>query len=547
MRSVSRWILAGVIAAAPLRASAADLNEFFKGQDPQAPGCVVGVAQKDHPAAYAAYGSADLEHAAPNTLDTIMEAGSVAKQFTATAILMLVEEGKIALTDDIRKYLPEMPDYGTPITVNHLLTHTSGLRDWGEVAALAGWPRSYVVRTNLEVLEIASRQTALNYKPGDAYSYTNTGYNLAAFIVERVSGQSLPDFTRDRIFVPLGMTKTSWRDDFRRVVPNRAIAYLEKTTEDYRQEMPFEDNYGHGGLLTTAHDLLTWNEALTSRKLGEFVTTRLEEQAVLNSGRKIAYARGLVQGTYNGVPEISHGGGTASYRTWLARYPSLGASVAVLCNGASINAAKIGRESVAYLRPVSETAAAPAKTNAKAAKIPSVEASQLPGLYIDELTGRSARIVARDGALKLAGTAQSSAREADLIRLAARRYRNGAAEITFKDGVMESHVGDGEITSYRKVDPYAPPVPELEALASRYFSAEAGGTLLLSVKGGSLILMPADRPSAATALTPLSRDVYRNEDGLITVVRNQAGAAEGLRFTYPRVYSLVFGRIADQK
>jgi CubicO group peptidase (beta-lactamase class C family) len=146
MRHISRWILLCTIAAAP--AAAADFSGVFKGYDPEGPGCAVGVARQGQPTTFTAYGLADLEHAVPISAETVMEAGSIAKQFTAASILMLAEEGKLALTDDIRKYLPEMPDYGTPITINHLLSHTNGLRDWGGVSVIAGWPRSYVVRTN---------------------------------------------------------------------------------------------------------------------------------------------------------------------------------------------------------------------------------------------------------------------------------------------------------------------------------------------------------------------------------------------------------------
>ncbi len=538
MHHVSRWILLCTVAVAPLSASAADFEGLFKGHDLTEPGCVVGVSRQGQPEKFGAYGAADIEHAVPNTTDTIMEAGSVSKQFTATAILMLAEDGKLALTDDIRKYLPEMPDYGTPITINHLLSHTSGLRDWGEVFNLVGWPRTEMVFTNREALQISTRQKALNYKPGEAYSYNNTGFTLAAIIVERISGKSFPDFTRERIFTKFGMSKTSWRDNFRRTVLNRAIAYREKSAEGFLQEMPFEDTYGHGALLTTAHDLLTWNDVLASRKLGEFVTKRLEEQAVLTGGRKISYARGLVFGTYNGLPEISHGGSTAAYRTWVARYPSLKMSVAVLCNGGGIDATKLGRESVAALRP---NVPAPAP-EATASTPTAIELSQLPGLYIDERTGHSARIVASEGALKF--IALETARETNLVRLSENRYLRGAAEVTFKGASLESRGNDGETTAFRKVDPYAPSAAELQAVVGDYASAEVDGVLDLSVKDGRLIFAPANRPSVAGPLTPLSRDIYHDAEGLIAIVRGAGGKVEGIRFIRPRIYSIVFTRAA---
>lgn len=535
MRQVSRRTLlctAVAVAVAALPASAADLTGLANGQDPKAPGCSVGVAGRGQPATFGAYGLADLEQGTAITPDTIMEAGSIAKQFTAASILILVEQGKIKLTDDIHKYLPELPDYGTTVTINNLITHTAGLRDWGEVAEIAGWPRSYVVRSNKEVMEIATRQKALNYKPGDFYLYTNTGFNFATEIVERVSGKSLPEFTQEHMFTPNGMTKTSWRTDFRAVVPNRAIAYRDKTaTQGYTQEMPFEDDYGHGGLLTTVGDLLKWNDALASKKLGEFVTSHLEEQAVLNNGRKIAYARGLQHATFHGVSEISHGGGTAAYKAWAARYPAQGASVAVLCNGMGINATQVGRDAVASLLPP-----APATPTVRSSAAPRSEIAELPGLYLDERTGRAARIVAAGSALKFV----EGTREVDLVRLGALRYRNGGTEMTFKDGV--ARMDNNELTSFRKVEAYAPSATELAGLTGRYTSAEANGELALSVKDGKLILAPVNRPSAAAALMPLSRDVFKDELGLITIVRGAGGRVEGIRFTHPRVANLVFAR-----
>ena len=229
---------AALVAQSPDSAQLAQI--FAAYQHTNTPGCAVGVDAPGHNTWTAAYGMADLEHAVANTPATVFEAGSVSKQFTAAAVLLLVERGQVSLGDNIRKYFPEIPAYERPITVRELLNHTSGLRDWGSVEAFAGWPRTTRDYTHAYVLEIISRQHALNYPPGDAWSYTNSGYNLAAMLVERVSGMSLQAFTRKEFFEPLGMTSTQWRDDFRRIVPNRAIAYSLRGSE-WRQDMPFED------------------------------------------------------------------------------------------------------------------------------------------------------------------------------------------------------------------------------------------------------------------------------------------------------------------
>ena len=298
----------------------------------ETPGCAVGVARDGKPVLQKAYGMADLEHDVPNAPDTIFEAGSVSKQFTAAAVLLLAQEGKLSLDDQARKYLPELPDYGAPLTVRHMLQHTSGLRDWGEIAAIAGWPRTSRVHTHAHVLDIASRQKSLNFPPGTQWSYSNTGYNLAAILVSRVSGVSFAEFSQQRIFGPLGMTRTSWRDDYARIVKGRAIAY-EPGAGGFRMNMPFENVHGNGGLLTTVGDLLKWNENFVSPKVGDAAFLKIQQEpGRFNDGKAHEYALGLYVRPYKGVPEVSHSGATAGYRAHLTRFPQQHLSVAVLCN-----------------------------------------------------------------------------------------------------------------------------------------------------------------------------------------------------------------------
>ena len=226
------------------------VDEIFSKWTSSTPGCAVGVAVGGKPVLLKAYGMADLEHDVRNTPDTIFEAGSVAKQFTAMAVQLLAGDGKLSLDDPVRKYIPELPDYGKPLTIRHMLTHTSGLRDWGSVASIAGWPRTTREYTHAHVLDIVSRQKSLNFDPGTKWSYSNTGFNLAAVIVSRVSGMSFAEFSKQRIFAPLGMTHTSWRDDHTRIVKGRAIAYSrderriphrDAVRERARQRRPADD------------------------------------------------------------------------------------------------------------------------------------------------------------------------------------------------------------------------------------------------------------------------------------------------------------------
>jgi CubicO group peptidase (beta-lactamase class C family) len=360
----------------------AAVDEIFAKWTATTPGCAVGVAVGGKPVLLKAYGMADLEHDIRNTPDTIFEAGSVSKQFTALAVQLLAGEGKLSLDDPVRKYIPELPDYKVPLTIRHMLTHTSGLRDWGSVAGIAGAPRTTREYTHGHVLDIVSRQKALNFQPGDHYSYSNTGFNLAAVIVSRVSGMSFAEFSRQRIFVPLGLTKTSWRDDHTRIVKGRAMAYNDVDGE-FHTEMPFENVHGNGGLLTTVGDLLTWNENFVNPKVGSAkLLAEMSTVGKFNDGKTQDYALGLMVGELRGVKNVSHSGSTAGYRAHLNRFPEARTSVAVLCNGSSGDATRAAnRVSEAYLAD-RLTPAAPARTAAAApaALNPPPSAAQLNGL-----------------------------------------------------------------------------------------------------------------------------------------------------------------------
>ena len=202
-------IIAGAAAPAMAQAQVSEksVDAIFSKWNNTTPGCAVGVAVRGKPVLMKAYGMADLEHDVPNTPDTIFESGSVSKQFTAMAIMLLAQDGRLSLDDQVRKHIPELPDYGVPLTIRHMLTHTSGLRDWGSVASIAGAPRTTREYTHAHVLDIVSRQKSLNFTPGTEWSYSNTGFNLAAIIVDRVSGMSFAEFSKRRIFEPLGMTQ----------------------------------------------------------------------------------------------------------------------------------------------------------------------------------------------------------------------------------------------------------------------------------------------------------------------------------------------------
>src|SRR5690242_2205014 len=218
-RSTGFSVLVAVVLPAIAPAQSASgigprIDRIFSRFGPTSPGCAVGLAQDGHTLYTHGYGSANLEYGVPLTDSTVLESGSVAKQFTASAILALVADGKLKLSDDIRRYLPEVPDFGgQKITIQNLLTHTSGLRDQWGLLGIEGRGPGTQVHTLMTTLDLVSHQKMLNFPPGSAYLYSNTGYALAALIVQRVSGKSLDAFMQERYFRPLGMSHTQWHDD----------------------------------------------------------------------------------------------------------------------------------------------------------------------------------------------------------------------------------------------------------------------------------------------------------------------------------------------
>src|SRR5829696_7408275 len=300
------------------------IDAIFARFDRNTPGCGVGLARNGAPLVIKGYGAANLEYGVPNTDSTVFESGSVAKQFTAAALVLLAQDGKLSLDDDVRKFLPEVPDFGHTITVRHLLTHTSGLRDQWGLLSLKGSPPGSQVHTLPLILDLVAHQKQLNFEPGTDYLYSNTGYALAAMVVQRASGKSLAQFGQERLFRPLGMASTQWRDSYTRVVKNRATAYAGNEQVGFRQDMPFTNVYGNGGLLTTVGDLLKWNAMLDAPPAsvgGRALVEALETEGHLRSGRAIGYALGLSVGTERGARVVSHGGATAGYRTMVSRYP----------------------------------------------------------------------------------------------------------------------------------------------------------------------------------------------------------------------------------
>jgi CubicO group peptidase (beta-lactamase class C family) len=320
------------------KASAAVDEVFADFTKAGSPGCSVAVYRNGRIIYAKGYGLANIEEDVALTPESVFDIGSTSKQFTATSILLLEKAGKLSVNDDIRKYIPELPDYGSKVTILHLLNHTSGLRDYLTLMDLAGINTDSVT-TDEDALQIITRQKALNFAPGSDWLYSNTGFFLLSVIVKRVGGKTLREFAAENIFNPLGMTHTQFRDDHTALISNRAMAYDPKELKDgYALDVSYFEQTGDGAVHTSVEDLLKWDENFYSGQVGgrDFLA-EIQERGKLNNGKVLEYAKGLFLADYRGLHTVSHGGSWGGYRAELLRFPEQHFSVACLCNRGDAN------------------------------------------------------------------------------------------------------------------------------------------------------------------------------------------------------------------
>lgn len=502
-----------------------------------APGCAVGVSLNGESVFEKAFGMAEMEHGIPNTAQTIFESGSVAKQFTAAALVLLQHDGKLSIDDPVKKYIPELSDLpGKPMTIRHLLNHTAGLRDWGSVMQLTGAGRGDRVVTQAIALDVIYRQKYLDFEPGAEYSYSNSGYQLAAEIVERVSKQKFPAFVEERLFKPIGMTKSSWRDDYQRLVPGRAQGYSRQgQNAPWRLSMPIMNVYGNGGMLTTVGDWLKWNAALDAKTLGAPFVEALETQGILNDKRKISYALGLEVGTYNGLKDVSHGGATAGYQTFLARYPERKVSVAVLCNGTSPSGGGIAASITDEIFGPWPAAAVPTDT----IQVSEEQLKKYVGLWRNERSRNPGRSAIENGTLRF--------NNQPLRPIGEGVFMSGQTKFTFtfdKDGrpiAGEARTSDGEVTRFTAQSEWKPTASELASFSGEWRSDEAQSSVNLAVEGDKAFIVI--RPVAKLPLTPIYKDHFSTQGYVVWFTRDASGNVSDMHVGTGRMRDMLFTRL----
>ncbi|HUF48472.1 MAG TPA: serine hydrolase domain-containing protein [Vicinamibacterales bacterium] len=546
-RLVALGAFAGLTWIAPLAAQESiesRVDRVFADISAGQPGCSLAVTRAGEPVHLRGYGTANLEYGVPITSSSVFHVASVSKQFTAMAVALLVAEGHVNWQDDVRKYIPKVPDFGKPITLRHLVSHTSGLRDQWDLLALAGWRFEADVITQADVLDITARQRAANFDPGAEYLYSNTGFTLLAIVVERVSGESLRAFTTKRIFGPLGMTATHFHDDHNMVVPNRAYGYT-RAGDGYRLSIPDFDTVGATSLFTTAEDLAKWDRNfITAQVGGRAVQDDLHTRGVLSSGETIAYAAGLTHGQYRGLATVGHGGADAGYRSDVVRFPSANVSIAVLCSFPNADpGGRARRVADVVLDGKLGPAPAPAATSGapQGITLPAARLETLVGVYARDDSDALVSLRVQDGAL-VSGVGQGPG--ARVVALASDRLRLGQTEVRVIDGPdgVVSLLGmvDGRERSLQKIGPAPADAATRAEYVGTYWSVDLGVEYHVELADGRLQLR--SRKTGAAPLVPRALDRFGARNQSITFTRDASGRIDGYTVSTGRVRKVRFDR-----
>ena len=513
----------------------------------QTPGAAVAVV-KDGVLIYKkGYGMANLEYGIPITPASVFHVASVSKQFTVFAVLLMEKQGKLSLDDDVRKYLPEVPDFGKTITLRHLASHTSGLRDQWDLLVMAGWRMDDVI-TKEHILKMVIRQKELNFNPGEEFSYCNTGFTLLAEVVSRLSGKTFAEFTQDNIFKPLKMTRTLFFDDHQKIVKQRAYSY-NTDSSGYKKSVLNFANVGATSLFTTAEDLHLWALNFSAPKVGSAdIINKMNTLAKLNNGKTFGGALGQFTGNYKGLNEIQHGGADAGYRSFLTRFPDEKFAVIVLSNAAEFNAGSMAHKIVdIYLADKLKVEPRPGEEKAVNTKELIIDPKILSSYVGDyELQpGMVFSIAERDGRL----FAQPPGGSMDPLRpVSQTEFKMTSADVTLsfvpsgegKIEVLRVKHGD-QMDDAIRVKPFDKASVKVAEFSGRFHSEELATEYQLTEVGTKLI-MKHSRVSDIE-LSPEKKDVFSSSLGNIEFVRDANKAITGFKITSGRVRNLRFKKL----
>ena len=523
---------------------------FAEWDRADSPGCALGVYRDGRIVYSRGYGMADLERHVPITPHSVFDIGSTSKQFTAASLALLAQQGKLSLDDDVRQYVPELPVYSRPITIRHLLLHTSGLRDYIGLLTLAGEDIDDVT-TEEEALAIIARQKELNFEQGEEHLYSNSGYFLMSVIVERVSGQSLREFAREQIFEPLGMTRTHYLGSYDDIVPDRALAYSPRPGGGLRTDISRWLQLGDGAVFTTVEELLAWDQNFYEPKVGgQAMLDELQAPGSLANGKPLRYALGLMVGDHRGQRVVGHGGSWGGYRAELLRFPEQHFSVATLCNLGTIDSGQLARKVAdIYLADVLTPAATPRVARATAGQRVNVREQtlrELAGTYRSPSTRAMRTLVLDEGKpyLTVGGDRYElqprSAREFQLVGAPAQVTLAFEPPTAREPRRLRWMVEGQEPVLLNKLELATPTAAELAAYAGSYYSDELQATFSVHASDGALTLRR--RGAAPEPLRAITADEFAAGSMTLRFTRGASGEVTGYLLDLGRIRNLRFER-----
>jgi CubicO group peptidase (beta-lactamase class C family) len=486
------------------------------------PGCSLGVIRKGAFLYRKSYGEASLELGVPLSPDSVFYVGSVSKQFTAASVVLAAEQGFVSLDEDVRKYIPELPDYGRTITLRQMLNQTSGLRDFFNLIYFAGHAPADFNEPG-DILNLVARQRGLNNLPGNEWVYSNTNYFLLGVALQRATKKTLAEFAADNIFHPLEMTHTRFYDDASAVVQGRVAAY--DAGEHGNFLVDWSTTYavvGGGGVMTSIDDLLKWDENFYSDRLDKGVLVKeLETPGILSDGKRTTYGMGLIVGNYRGLPVVEHDGALFGYRADVLRFPEQKFTVICLCNASNANPELRSREVAdLYLKDDMQGDAMAGSSSARNLPDPTI----FTGEYLDPRTHTIYSFTAADGKLQGWG---SNLRRKDTNEF----YDLFGDVITFQPAadsmkVMLDMNGEAYFAGKRIVELHLSGAA-LKEFAGEYRSREVDGAIQLSLEKEQLLLKIGSNPPVK--LSAIANDEFNAEGSFVVVIhRDSGGKVSGL-------------------
>ncbi|WP_339715403.1 serine hydrolase domain-containing protein [uncultured Kriegella sp.] len=522
----------------------AEYNDIVK------PGAAVAVVMNGEIVFQKGYGSANLEYDIPVTSSTIFHIASVSKQFTVFSILLLVEEGKLDFDDDIRKYIPEVPDFGKTISLRHLASHTSGLRDQWNLLAMAGWRQDDVI-TKEHVLKLVAKQKELNFEPGEAYTYCNTGFTLLAEVVSRVSGQSFAEFTKSRIFDPLQMTNTLFYDDHEKIVKNRAYSYHSDDL-GFKKSVLSYANVGATSLFTTVEDLSLWAMNFGSPKVGNNeIINQLNTLATLNNGETFGGAHGQFVNKYRGLNQIQHGGADAGYRSYLGRFPDQNFAVSVFSNFASANTRGLAmRITDIFLEDALISESENKVEAAKYEKLSNEELEAFAGSYWNEAGSYSRKVFLKNDTLRYS---RGEGNESLIVPIGNNIFDMLSVGVDSKVGFeIEKEqktiivtIDDGDTIISKSYIPINYSKEQLQEFAGTFYSEELSTSYSFKIKNDTLTATHSRLNDIR--INPIKKDMFFGDQWFFNNIkfeRDNSNAISGIRISNGRVKNLLFKKTA---